>query len=97
MASITTFATIALVLTDTTLDTNACILATLARSLTITTLLALTAPLAAGLGRKVLVIGTELMLEVERCSRWFARLRRKRCWRHRWLARAIGLRLGLGR
>jgi hypothetical protein len=65
MASITPLATVAFVLADTALSTDTGVFATLARSLTIATLLTFTASLATWFGRKVLVISTKLMLKIE--------------------------------
>ncbi len=65
MAAITTFTTVAFIFTDALISTQTCILATLTRSLTITTFLALTAPLAPRFGGKILFILTKLVLEIE--------------------------------
>ena len=93
MTSVTAFATVTFVLTKTALDTNASILATLARPLTVTALLAFAASLAAWFGRKVLVVSTELVLEVERGGRSLARLGGQRSRRHGRFAGAADLRL----
>lgn len=65
VASISALATVALVLGDTLLSGKTGVLASLARTLAIATLLALAAPLATWLGRQVLLVLAELMLEVE--------------------------------
>lgn len=72
VATVTAFATIPFVLADAPFDTNTSILASSARALAITTLLALPAALAARLGRQVFLIGSELMLEVDRRHRSLA-------------------------
>ncbi len=78
VASISSLAAIALVLADTLVCAKAGIFATLARALTVTTLLALSASLAARLGREILFVLTELILEVQGgCIGGLARL-----WRH---------------
>lgn len=66
VTTVTAFATIPFVLADAPFGTNASILASSARALTITTLLALPAALAPRLGRQVFLIGSELMLKVDR-------------------------------
>jgi hypothetical protein len=58
MAPISALATVAFIFTDALVGTKACILASLARTLTITALLTLAASLAARFGREVLFILT---------------------------------------
>jgi hypothetical protein len=80
---IATLAAITLVLTDTAFNTNTSILATSTRALAIAALLTLATALAAGLGREVLLISAELVLEIDRATRHLARgawaERRYRC------------------
>jgi hypothetical protein len=66
MSSISALATVPLVLADALISAETSILASLARPLTVTAFLALTAALASWLGREVLFVISELMLEVER-------------------------------
>jgi hypothetical protein len=65
MTSITAFATIAFILADTLVGAEASILASLAWTLTITSLLAFAASLAARLGGKIFFISSKWMLEVQ--------------------------------
>jgi hypothetical protein len=74
VASIASFPAVALVFADTALCADACILAALAGSLTIASLLALATSLAAGLRRQVFLISAELVLEVDRRCRGLTRL-----------------------
>lgn len=84
VTAIAPFATVALILADAALDTDAGVLAASAGSLTVAALLTFTAPLATRLSRQVLLVNPELMLEVDRrSSRRLTGLRWKGCWRHR--------------
>jgi hypothetical protein len=65
VTAVSTFAAVAFVFTDTAFNTDASILAASTGTLTVTALLALAATLAARLGRQVLLIRTELVLEVD--------------------------------
>lgn len=65
VTSIASFATIPLVLADALINTQASIRAALTRPLAVTTLLALAAALAAGLGGEVVFIVGELVLEID--------------------------------
>jgi len=65
MTPIAALPPIAFIFTDTPVCTNACILAALAGSLTVTALLALAATLTARLTRQVFLVNTKLVLEVE--------------------------------
>jgi hypothetical protein len=65
VASVSSLAAIAFVLTDTLISAEAGVLASLAWSLAIAALLALSASLATGFGREVFLVLTKLMLEVQ--------------------------------
>jgi hypothetical protein len=73
VTTIATLATIPLILTETAFNANTSILATSTRALAITALLTLATALAARLGREVLLISTELVLEIDRATRHLAR------------------------
>jgi hypothetical protein len=78
VTSIAAFAPISLVFADAAINTNAGVLAATAWALTITSLLALAAALAARLGGQILFVRSKLILEVDGGSdRGLARLRRQ--------------------
>jgi hypothetical protein len=66
MPAETSLASVRLVLTDATLYADAGVLATLARPLPVTALLALSATLATGLRRKILFVFAKRVVEVDR-------------------------------
>jgi hypothetical protein len=72
MTSIAPLPAVAFVFANTSVGTDTSVFAALARSLAVTTLLALAAALAAWLAREILFIDAELMLEVQRCIGSFA-------------------------
>ncbi len=75
VATISAFAAVPFVFAEATFGANASIFAPLARPLTITSFLTLSAALATRFRREIFLVHTELMLKAEgRCSRWLAGL-----------------------
>lgn len=93
MTSVAPLPAIALVFADAAISANTSVFAALAGALSIATFLTLATTLTARLTRQVLLIGTQLMLEIDGSGRSLTRLRGERCWRHWWLCRTIGLAL----
>jgi hypothetical protein len=96
VAAISAFATVALIFADTALSADASIFAPLARTLTVTALLALPAALAPRLAGQIFLIDTKLVLEVQRRARCLARLSWEAGWRHWLLRRTSSLSFTLG-
>lgn len=80
VAPVTSLPAVALILAHTAVSRDASIFAALARTLAITSLLALAASLTARLAGEVFLISTKLVLEVERSARCLARLRWQGVW-----------------
>lgn len=78
VASIPSLPSIAFVFADTAINTDTGVFASLARALAVATFLALAASLAAWFARQVFFVNAQLVLEVDRCDRSFARMRRQR-------------------